>query len=156
MKKIIKYSTFSLLLCVGIASHAQLTKAVQPPFALTKARVETVTNGIIVNGTILISEDGKISKVGTAITIPSNLKTINCKGLTVYPGMIDGGTQLGLVEVGSDPRTKDNNEIGNVVPHIQALTTCNPSQWHYYRTTHAHRWTLSRYRCANRLTWLRP
>ena len=41
--------------------------------------------------------------------------------------MIDGGTQLGLVEVGSDPRTRDNNEIGNVIPHIQALTAVNPS-----------------------------
>jgi hypothetical protein len=41
--------------------------------------------------------------------------------------MIDGGTTLGLSEVGSDPRTRDYNEIGDVIPHIQALTAVNPN-----------------------------
>ena len=41
--------------------------------------------------------------------------------------MIDGGTQLGLSEVGSDARTKDFNEVGDVLPQIKALSAVNPN-----------------------------
>lgn len=68
-----------------------------------------------------------ITEVGTDVSIPDGAKKINCRDMTIYPGMIDGGTQIGLVEVGSDPRTRDNNEIGDIIPHIQALTAVNPS-----------------------------
>jgi imidazolonepropionase-like amidohydrolase len=95
-------------------------------FALTNATIETVTNGTIQNGSIIIS-DGKIAEVGTDLTIPDGAESIDCSGLTIYPGMIDGGTQLGLVEVSSEARTRDNMEIGDVIPHIQALTAVNPN-----------------------------
>lgn len=103
-----------------------MPKAVTGDFALTNATIETITKGTIQNGTVVIV-DGKIADVGTNVSIPENAKTIDCSGLTIYPGMIDTGTQLGLVEVSSDPRTRDNNEIGDVIPHIQALTAVNPS-----------------------------
>lgn len=106
---------------------AQMPKAEAGPFALTNATIETVTNGTIENGTIIISEDGTIAEVGSDVSIPSGTKTIDCSGLTIYPGMLDAGNQVGLVEVSSDPRTRDNNEIGDVIPHIQALTAVNPS-----------------------------
>jgi hypothetical protein len=41
--------------------------------------------------------------------------------------MIDSGTRLGLVEVSSDPRTTDFNEVGDVVPQMKALTAVNPN-----------------------------
>ena len=125
MKKI--KNTLTALLTLAIcAGYSQMPKAESGSFALTNATIETVTKGTISNGTILIV-DGKIAEVGTNVSIPSGAKSIDCTGLTVYPGMIDGGTQIGLVEVGSDPRTRDNNEIGEVIPHIQALTAVNPS-----------------------------
>lgn len=107
-------------------AFAQIPKAETGTFALTNATIETVTNGTIQNGTVVIS-DGMITDVGTGISVPAGAKTIDCSGLTIYPGLIDGGTSIGLVEVGSDPRTRDNNEIGDVIPHIQALTAVNPS-----------------------------
>lgn len=105
---------------------AQIPSAETGTFALTNATIQTVTKGTIQNGTLIIT-DGKISDLGTNVSIPAGAKTIDCSGLTIYPGMIDGGTQVGLVEVSSDPRTRDNNEIGDVIPHIQALTAVNPS-----------------------------
>lgn len=107
-------------------ASAQIPKAETGTFALTNATIETVTNGTIQQGTLIIA-DGKITDVGQNATIPQGAKTIDCSGLTIYPGMIDGGTQVGLIEVGSDPRTRDNSEIGEVIPHIQALTAVNPS-----------------------------
>lgn len=113
------------LLLTGI-TLAQIPSAETGTFALTNATIETITNGTIQNGTLIIA-DGKIADLGTGISIPSDAKTIDCSGMTIYPGMIDGGTQIGLVEVSSDPRTRDNSEIGDVIPHIQALTAVNPS-----------------------------
>ncbi|SNT28422.1 Imidazolonepropionase [Ekhidna lutea] len=125
IKNIKNILTLTLVALAGIA-FGQIPSAEAGTFALTNATIETVTNGTIQNGTLIIS-DGKIGDVGTSVSIPDGAKTIDCSGLTIYPGMIDGGTQIGLVEVSSDPRTRDNNEIGDVIPHIQALTAVNPS-----------------------------
>ncbi|MEQ8906389.1 amidohydrolase family protein [Ekhidna sp.] len=125
IKNIKNILTLALITVAGF-TFAQIPSAETGVFALTNATIETVTNGTIQNGTLIIS-DGKIAEVGTGVSIPQGAKTIDCSGLTIYPGMIDGGTQLGLVEVSSDPRTRDNNEIGEVIPHIQALTAVNPS-----------------------------
>jgi imidazolonepropionase-like amidohydrolase len=95
-------------------------------YVLTNARIETVTNGVIERGTLVI-RDGKIDAVGTTVALPSDAEKIDCSGLTIYPGMIDAGTQLGLVEVGSLPETRDNSELGQFNPQIQALTAVNPN-----------------------------
>ncbi len=125
MKKI-KY-TISLLLCtIVVTALSQIPKGSTGTFVLTNATIETVTNGTITGGTLVIS-DGKIAAIGTNIPTPEKAKIIDCSGLTIYPGLIDAGTQIGLVEVGSDPRTRDNSEIGEVIPHVQALTAVNPN-----------------------------
>lgn len=125
IKNIKNIITLSLVAVAGVA-FGQIPSAETGTFALTNATIETVTNGTIQNGTLIIT-DGKIADVGAGVSIPQGAKTIDCSGLTIYPGMIDGGTQVGLVEVSSDPRTRDNNEIGDVIPHIQALVAVNPS-----------------------------
>lgn len=126
MTKNIKYTFTLFLLMMACLAFGQIPQAETGTFALTNATIVTITNGTIQNGTVVIA-DGKIAEVGTNVTIPAGAKTIDCSGHTIYPGMIDGGTQIGLVEVSSDPRTRDNSEIGNVIPHIQALTAVNPS-----------------------------
>lgn len=126
MIKNIKYTFTLVLIMLASLAFSQIPKAENGTFALTNATIETITKGTIQNGTVIV-QDGKIVDVGTNVSIPSGAKTIDCSGLTIYPGMIDGGTQIGLVEVSSDPRTRDNSEIGEVIPHIQALTAVNPS-----------------------------
>lgn len=113
-------------LIVTINVFAQSPKGEYGTFALTNATVETVTKGRIQNGTVVVS-NGKIIAVGTNVTIPQDAKTIDCRGLWIYPGLIDGGTQLGLSEVGSDARTKDFSEVGDVLPQMRALSAVNPN-----------------------------
>ena len=102
----------------------QITKSEPGTFALTNATIHTVTQGTT-EGTLLIA-DGKISAVGNS-DIPSVATTIDCDGLHIYPGMIDAGTTLGLVEVSSISLTRDADEIGEFTPHAQALTAVNPN-----------------------------
>ena len=128
MKKIqLLTGLFTVLMC-ALVFHidAQNPKGKYGSFALTNATIETITKGTITNGTVLIN-GGKITAVGTGIAIPQGTEVIDCKGLTVYPGMIDSGTNLGLSEVGSDPRTTDFSELGEVVPQMKALTAVNPN-----------------------------
>ncbi len=126
MKSIAKIFIAALLTVSADYSLGQNPKGKTGTFALTNATLETITNGTIQNGTIVISE-GKITALGTNVSIPQGAETIDCSGHTIYPGMIDSGTRLGLVEVNSDPRTRDYSERGEVIPQVHALTAVNPN-----------------------------
>lgn len=108
------------------AARGQVPKARAGTFALTNARIQTVTNGVIENGTVVIA-DGRIAAVGPNASVPGEAQTFDLEGATVYPGMIDAGTRLGLVEIGSLSETRDFSEIGELTPQMQALTAVNPS-----------------------------
>jgi imidazolonepropionase-like amidohydrolase len=94
-------------------------------FLLKNATVVTVTKGTLNNTSVLI-ENGKILQIGTNLS-ESGAEVIDCTGQFVYPGMIDSGTRLGLVEVSSVAETVDYADIGNFTPNMQALTTVNPN-----------------------------
>ena len=113
------------LLAAGGQLRAQVAKPRKGTFALTNATIETINNGIV-RGTLLI-QDGKIAALGANVTPPAGAEIIDCNGLTLYPGMIDGGTQIGLSEVSSVSLTEDFSEIGDVIPHMEALTAVNPN-----------------------------
>jgi imidazolonepropionase-like amidohydrolase len=64
-------------------------------WALTNARIQTVTKGVIDKGTILIRK-GLIEAVGPAVVIPADARVIDLAGKTVSPGLIDLTSSLGL------------------------------------------------------------
>lgn len=57
-------------------------------FAIKNARILTVTNGIMENGSVLMDE-GKIIAVGETVTIPEEAEILNAEGKWVMPGLID-------------------------------------------------------------------
>ena len=61
-------------------------------FLLQNATVHTITNGVLENASVLI-ENGKILQVGTSVAA-NGAEVIDCDGMVIYPGMIDGGTTL--------------------------------------------------------------
>lgn len=109
-----------------VQAQEQDEKARQGTYAITNARIETVANGTIERGTVVIEGD-RIIAVGENVAIPDGARVIDGSGLQVYPGMIDSGTNLGLTEIGSVAETNDTNEIGDITPHMEALTAVNPN-----------------------------
>lgn len=129
MKRIIK-SIFLLAVCLSpFWANAQFDGEFVKPrngkFLLQNATIVTVTKGVIENGSVLMDQ-GKILAVGKNIAA-GDAEVIDCTGKFIYPGMIDGGSRLGLVEVNSIPETQDFAEIGQVTPNMQALVAVNPN-----------------------------
>jgi len=127
-----------LFVCLAPASAQQIGNptnqgGVTPPrgiYAIRNARIVTVSGPEIENGTIVI-RDGKIEALGTNVNVPSGAQTIDARGLSVYPGMIDAGTSLGLVEVGQGaPGTVDTGEVGELNPNAKAIIAVHPHSAH--------------------------
>jgi imidazolonepropionase-like amidohydrolase len=98
--------------------------------AIRNARIVTVSGPDIENGTVVI-RDGKIEAVGATVNVPAGAQTIEGLGLSVYPGMIDAGTNMGLVEVPQGANgTVDLSEVGDFNPNAKAIIAVNPHSAH--------------------------
>jgi imidazolonepropionase-like amidohydrolase len=90
------------------------------PIALKGGRLLTVTHGAIENG-IIVLHGGKITAVGAAssVTVPSDAQVIDAAGMTIYPGLIDSETNLGLTEISAENMTNDLVELSDeIMPHM--------------------------------------
>ncbi len=101
----------------------------QTTYAIRNARIVTVSGPTIENGTVVVS-DGKISAVGERVRIPSRSRVINGRGLTVYPGLFNANTQMGLTEVGAVAVTNDYSEMGEFTPHLLAFSAFHVESEH--------------------------
>ncbi len=98
--------------------------------AIRGAHIVPVVGDEIAQGTIVFS-DGKIVAVGANVTVPGDARVIDGTGLSVYPGMMDAGTQMGLVEIEQGANaTVDNSETGNWNPNAQAIWGIDPHSAH--------------------------
>lgn len=71
-------------------------------YAITNARIVTVSGPVIERGTVVI-RNGLITAAGANVTAPPDARVIDGAGLTVYPGLIDSYTDLGLPEAAASP-----------------------------------------------------
>src|SRR5690242_21721062 len=104
-----------LMICVAAPGSGAWPTAVAqtgPTYAIRNARIVTVTGPVIERGTIVIA-NGKIAAVGANVQAPAGAKVIDGTNLSVYPGMIDAGSQIGLIEIGSVAGSVDVAEIGD-------------------------------------------
>ncbi|HXG57853.1 MAG TPA: amidohydrolase family protein [Thermoanaerobaculia bacterium] len=97
----------------------------KPAVAIRNATIHPVTSAPIPNGTIVFS-GGVITAVGANVAVPEHATVIDGTGLSVYPGLIDSGTTLGLTEIDSVPGTVDIAEIGDLNPNAMAAVAINP------------------------------
>ena len=118
------FAAVFLLSCAFASSSQTATD-----YAITHAKVFTLAGPPIEDGTVLV-HDGKISAVGTGISIPAGTQAIDAKGLHVYPGLFDPVTQMGLSEISAVRSTVDTTETGSFNPDLVAATAISPSSAH--------------------------
>jgi len=97
--------------------------------AIRNVRIVTVTGPVIDNGTVVIA-NGKIAAVGANATAAAGAKVIDGKGLSVYPGMMDADTEIGLTEIGSVAGSVDTSEIGDNNANIHVDVAIHPDSSH--------------------------
>jgi len=127
MKIMTRFTTLIIcsLCCIHMLAQ-QVTKSSHGDVLLRNATVHTVTGGVLTNADVHIA-NGRIADVGRNLQVNQSTEVIDCGGKHIYPGFIDGGTRLGLSEVSAVSLTNDFNEIGDVIPHMNALTAVNPN-----------------------------
>ncbi|HJP58937.1 MAG TPA: hypothetical protein VJ865_03035, partial [Gemmatimonadaceae bacterium] len=97
---------FALFVAAGGASAQTV--------AIVGGKVYPVSGPPIENGTVVIT-NGKITAVGTNVSVPAGAQRIDATGKTVTPGFVNSSTQLGVQEIGfggppvdASARGKDN------------------------------------------------
>lgn len=115
---------------IGIPASQQGVTPSRGTYAIRNAHIVTVSGTDIENGTVVI-RDGKIVAVGADVATPAGAQVIDARGLFVYPGMMDAGTTLGLVEIGQGASgTVDTAEVGDLNPNAKAIVALNPHSAH--------------------------
>ena len=116
---------FSMSALLSVMAAAALAADAPRPIAIRGARIVTVSGPVIEKGTIVLS-GGKIVAVGENAAIPGVAEVIDGTGKTVYPGLINGLTTLGLTEIGSVPGSVDTTETGDINPQARAWLAVQP------------------------------
>ncbi len=119
----------AVLLLAGSALGQKAKPAAKPAAMKTEqaqaivlrgGKLMTISHGTIENGT-LVMENGRITAVGAAdsVRVPRNARVIDVSGMTVYPGLIDSETHLGLTEISAEQMTNDLEETSDaIMPHM--------------------------------------
>jgi imidazolonepropionase-like amidohydrolase len=130
-----KRSAVAALAVVLLAAHGAVATAQTAPaksgriIAITNARIIPVVGAEIPKGTIVI-KDGLIAAIGADAAVPAGAEVVDAAGLRAYPGMIDGYTQLGLVEISGVAATVDSRETGRINPQDRALEAIRYDSMH--------------------------
>lgn len=116
-----------VLLCCSTLAFAQQTPAPKQSEAITiEGATAHIGNGNVIENSLLMFEDGKLTFVGDAkMKIARKGKVIDASGKHVYPGFIAPAKTLGLVEVDAVRASDDQDEIGEMIPHIRSLIAYN-------------------------------
>lgn len=97
LKHLLSFAVFLAggLLSLTLAVSAGPQAGEPPYFAIRNARIVPVSGPVVEGGTVVMAR-GLISAVGKNAAIPAEALVIDGTGLTVYPGLIDAFTDLGL------------------------------------------------------------
>jgi len=87
-------------------------------WAITNARIHTVSGPVIPRGTVVI-RGNTIQAVGANVSIPAGARVVDARGANVYPGFIDAQTDLGL----NEPGVRSFDDVNEILTFNQMLRT---------------------------------
>jgi imidazolonepropionase-like amidohydrolase len=118
-----------IVLLAPLAAPQAETPKTAKTIAITNARIIPVVGAEVPKGTILI-RDGLIAAIGADVEVPAGAEVVDAAGLRAYPGMIDGYSSLGLVEISGVAATVDRSETGRINPQARALEAIRYDSMH--------------------------
>jgi imidazolonepropionase-like amidohydrolase len=121
---------FIAILFVSTSLWSQQTPATkQKKSVLIMNAVAHIGNGQVIENSAIGFKNGKITMVAdaTIIRLAANAydTIIYAQGKHVYPGFIAPNSTLGLVEIDAVDASNDEDEIGDLNPHIRSLIAYN-------------------------------
>ena len=124
--RIVRLLGLTALSCaVGLGATTTPVLGQEETVALRGGRLLTITDGVIDDG-VLIMRRGRITAIGSQVRIPSDARVIDVTGKTVMPGLIDGFTNLGVVDYPSYGED-DDEATDPVMPHMRIIDAFNPA-----------------------------
>lgn len=93
MKK--KALRFSIAICALVVCVLSANAQRAGTYAITNARIVPVSGPVINSGGVIV-RDGLIQLVGQNVQIPADAQVIDGAGLTVYPGIFDANSNVGI------------------------------------------------------------
>lgn len=111
------FAVFCLTACLFVcaARAQQSARSALDVYAITNARIVTVSGAPVERGTIVI-RNGLIFAVGANVQIPADARTIDGSGLTVYPGFIDAYSNIGIAAPQRQPQPGGFQALANAAP----------------------------------------
>jgi len=123
--KHIKINILAFLLVASNSLFAQQTPASAQKEAISiQGVVAHIGNGTVIENATIVFKNGVITAIGGS-DIPTEGKVIKASGQHLYPGFIANCSSLGLVEIDAVRATDDQDEIGEIIPHIRSLIAYN-------------------------------
>jgi imidazolonepropionase-like amidohydrolase len=122
----------TLLALAGLSSFGQVKPAVglhqntPSVHAFTNARIVVSPGNVIEKGTLVI-RDGTIAAVGAKVEAPADARVWDCTGLTIYPGFIDGYSDVGVPKKPSPAGGQDQDQAPPKPPEPRG-----PKHWNEY------------------------
>lgn len=95
---------FSIAICTLVVCVLSANAQRAGTYAITNAKIVTVS-GATINGGGIIVRDGLIQLVGQNVQIPADAQVIDGSGLTVYPGIFDANSNVGIPAPQQQQRT---------------------------------------------------
>jgi len=84
-----------LLFCAFLALCLSAVAEVPSTVAIRNAKIVTVSGPVIAKGTVVL-RNGLIEAVGENVAVPPDAWIVEGEGMTVYPGLIDGLSTVGM------------------------------------------------------------
>ena len=130
--RLLVLSAIAVLVPAFCVSFTEAQRSAIETYAITNARIFTVSGPVIERGTVVI-RDGLIAAVGPNVSAPADARIIDGAGLSVYPGLIDSNTSLGIPQPAAtattSPTTGGGGGFGQPRPQtfLTALNSAQPA-----------------------------
>jgi hypothetical protein len=111
---------YCVISCLLVSSFA--VPAICQEVVVIKAdRIDTVTSGVIENGTIVI-KDGRIKAIGNDVKVPESAEILDMADKTIFPGLVNPASRIGLSPppTGKPTSTPQYRVVDELYPHQDA------------------------------------